>query len=155
MNPPRRIGLPDFYLLLLRLVFALPLFYYQIRQQTVWAWKFLWEQKDWPLLNAMSEMGLPQPSVTAVGLTFILLASPFGILIGFFTRVNAALTLLALIFFFLSDLPFSDWLNGQTYVLYLGITAVLIIGGSGSFSFDGLFAMIRRRKKALRVKAAL
>ena len=74
---------------------------------------------------------------------------------GSVSRVNAALTLLALIFFFLSDLPLSDWLNGQTYVLYLGITAVLIIGGSGSFSFDGLFAMIRRRKKALRVKAAL
>lgn len=147
--------LADIYLLLLRLVMTAPLFYYQIRQQSVVAWQSLWEKKDWPLLNAVTEMGLPQPQVTTVALVFVLVACPLGIVLGFLTRINAALTLLAILFFFLSGLPFSEWMTGQTYVLFLGIAAVLTLSGPGRLSFDGLYAAVRQHKKRLRDQAAL
>jgi uncharacterized membrane protein YphA (DoxX/SURF4 family) len=144
---PEKVGLADFYCLLLRCLLALPMFFYQAKAQTLLAWRFLWEQREWPLHEAIKAMELPQPSVTAVALIFVLLTAPFGILIGFLTRVNAALTLLATGFFFITGLPLSDWLSGQTYVLYLGLCAVLVLSGPGSFSFDGAFAFLRRRRR--------
>ncbi len=153
--PTPRVGLADFYLLLLRWVLAVPLFYYQIRQQSVMAWSYLWDKKEWPLLVAVTEAGLPQPRIITVALIFVLLACPLGVAVGFLTRINAALTLLAMLFFFLSGLPFSEWMTGQTYVLFLGVAAVLTLSGPGRFSFDGVFAAVRQHKKRLRDQAAL
>ncbi len=150
---PHHLWLADFYLLLLRLVLAVPMFYYQIRDHVGRAWGFLWEQKEWALVDAFDAMGLPQPSVTAVTLVFLLLVCPAAIAIGFLTRINAALSLLAVLFFFLSGLPLSEWLNAQTYVLFLGICAVLILSGPGAFSFDGGFSALRRRRKRRRAEA--
>ncbi|MCB1063536.1 MAG: DoxX family protein [Verrucomicrobiae bacterium] len=154
-NLQARIGLADFYLLILRLLLAVPMFYYETRQHIGRAWGFLWEQKDWPLVDAFVAMELPQPSVTATTLIFLLLVCPSAIAIGFLTRVNAGLTFLAVLFFFLSGLPLSEWLNAQTSVLFLGICAVLVLSGPGRFSFDGAFAALRRRRKRLRDAAAL
>lgn len=154
-NPPvdsasERIGVADFYRLLLRALLAVPMFFYQAKAQTILAWGFLWEKREWPLLDAIESMSLPQPSVTAISLTFVLLFSPIGILIGFLTRVNAALTFAATGFFFLTGLPLSDWLSGQTYVLFLGICAVLVLSGPGAFSLDGIFSFLRRRRRMKR-----
>lgn len=148
-------GLREFYLALLRLVLALPLFFYQVREQVEFAWGFVWSREEWPLLDAIREMGLPQPEVTAVASIFVLTVSPAAIALGFLTRLNATLTWLALLFFFFSTLPLSEFLNGQTYVLYMGICAVLVVSGSGNLSLDGLFAARRRRKKRLREEADL
>ncbi|MCB1091734.1 MAG: DoxX family protein [Verrucomicrobiae bacterium] len=142
-----RVGVADFYRLFLRVLIAVPMFFYQAKAQTWLAWGFLWEQKEWPLLEAIKEMNLPQPSVTAVGLIFVLLFAPIGILTGFLTRVNACLTLMAVAFFFFTGLPLSDWLSGQTYVLYLGLCLVLVLSGPGAFSIDGIFSFLRRRRK--------
>lgn len=153
--PGGRIGLPDFYLLLLRVVLVFPLAYYQLVEQAQRAWAFVWHEEEWPLLNAIAELGLPQPPVVSATLIFLLLAATLGIALGFLTRINAAITLLALLFFFITGLPFSEWLTAQTYVLFLGVAAVLVLSGPGKFSLDGIFAAIRRRRKALRAKAAL
>lgn len=141
------IGLADFSLLILRVSVALPMFFYQAMAHSLSAWDFLWSQKNWPLLEAMKTMGIPQPPVSAVALTFVLLTAAFGIFIGFLTRINAALTLAAMGFFFLSGLPLSDWLSGQTYVLYFGMCLALILSGPGNFSLDGVFAFLRHRRQ--------
>ena len=149
------ITLREFYLGLLRLVFAVPLFFYQILEQVEYARGFIWSEQEWPLLEAIREMGLPQPEATAVVSIFLLAVCPAAIVIGFLTRINATLTLLGLLFFFFSRLPLSEFLNGQTYVLYMGIACVLIVSGSGNLSLDGLFAARRRRKRRLKEQADL
>lgn len=148
-------GLREIYLALLRLVLTVPLFAYQLSEQVAYAWGFVWAREGWPLLDAIRAMGLPQPEVTAVAAIFVLTVCPAAIALGFLARLNAALTGLALLFFFFSTLPLSPFLNGQTYVLYLGICAVLVLGGSGNLSLDGLFAARRRKKKRLREDADL
>ena len=142
-----RLGMVDLYRLLLRLVLAVPMFFYQAMSQTTQAWGFVWEKREWPLMQAIEEMALPQPSVTAISLIFILLFCPIGVAVGFLTRVNAALTLLATGFFFISGLPLSDWLSGQTYLLFMGVCAVLVLSGPGAFSIDGVFFFLRRRRQ--------
>lgn len=144
---PAQIGIPDVYRLMIRLLVAVPMFFYQAKLQTAQAWIYLWDQKVWPLLEAMKEMNLPQPTVTATVLIFVMLFAPIGILIGFLTRVNAVLLMLATAYFFLSGLPLSDYLSGQTYVLYLGLCAVLVLCGPGAFSMDAAFGFLRRRRR--------
>jgi uncharacterized membrane protein YphA (DoxX/SURF4 family) len=144
---PALIGIPDVYRLLIRLLVAVPMFFYQAKLQTAQAWIYLWDQKEWPLLEAMKEMNLPQPTVTATALIFVMLFSPIAILVGFLTRVNAVLLLLATAYFFVSGLPLSDFLSGQTYVLYLGLCAVMVLCGPGAFSMDAAFGFLRRRRK--------
>jgi len=151
--PPLRIRSTDFALLLLRICFALAMYYYQVRLHLEPAWRLLWEQKDWPLVDTFVAAGLPQPSVTALTLIFTLLVCSFAILIGFLTRINALLSLAAILFFFLSAIPLSDWLTGQTFVLFLGITATLALGGAGQFSCDAVFAAFRRRRKLRKAEA--
>lgn len=153
--PASRLGLADFYLLLLRVVASVPLVYYQVVDQTKLAWGFLWEQKDWPLVGQIGDLSLPQPSILAAVLVFSLLACAVGVFCGFLTRINAAICLIATAFLFLTGLPFSEWMTSQTYVLFLGLMLVLVISGPGRFSFDGIFAALRRRKKELRSQAAL
>ena len=136
------------------MLLAGPMFFYQAKAQTAHGWIYLWDQKEWPLMEAMEAMKLPQPAVTAIVLVFVLLFSPIGILIGFLTRVNAVLLMVVTGYFFMSALPLSAYLSGQTYVLYLGLCGVVVLSGPGAFSLDGVFGYLRERRR-LRKMATL
>ncbi|MCB1235281.1 MAG: DoxX family protein [Verrucomicrobiae bacterium] len=151
--PRAGLGLADFTLGWLRLAAAVPMFYYQSWSQAQKAWRFVWSQEAWPLAEKVTEMGLPQPPVFAVTLIFLLTVCPFGLLIGFLTRVNAVITCVALGFVFMTGLIVSPWLNAQTLLLYMGVAVALAIGGPGLFSMDALFAWARRRRKMKKQRA--
>ena len=141
----RRISASDFWLLGLRILIATPMFYYQSWRHASRAWAFVWEKAPWAIADEIVKLGLPQGSVVSVTLVFLLLAAPFGLLIGFITRFNALILLLALGFVLVTHLDdtLSVTLNAQSLLLYMGMALILSLSGGGLLSLDGL--MTRRR----------
>lgn len=145
----RRISTSDFGLLGLRILVSVSMLYYQSWRQALQAWEFVWEKSPWAIADEVEKLGLPQPSMISVTLVFLLLAAPFGILIGFITRFNALVFLIALVFVLVTHLDdtLSVTLNAQTLVLYMGTALILSLSGGGLLSLDGLMTRRRHAKK--------
>ena len=139
----------NFWLLALRCLAAVPMIYYQSWNQALRAWGFVWEKQPWPIAEKFVELDIPQPEVLSASLIFLLLVCPFGVLIGFLTRINAFVTMLAVIFVMITGIEreISQWLNAQVLLLYLGMCLILTLSGGGIFSFDTLLTKRWRRKK--------
>ena len=144
----RRIGGVDFWLLGIRILVSVPIVYFQSRDQAFQAWGFVWEQKAWPLSDTIAALGLPQSNVISVTLIFLLLSAPLGLLLGFITRLNALVLVIALAFVLISrlDETLSLTLNPQSLLLYLGMGVILSLSGGGLLSFDALLTRRRHEK---------
>ena len=145
----RRIIPSDFWLLGLRLLLVLPMFYYQLRDQSVKAWRFAWEERSWALPEQAEAVGLPNPEVVSVALVLVLVIGCFALLIGFLSRINAILVTGALLFVLVPGLePYlSPNLTPQTILLYLGMGLLLGLAGGGLLSLDGYLWFRRQKSK--------
>lgn len=147
LSEQRRIIPSDFWLLGLRLLLVLPLYYYQLLDQCLKAWRFAWESRSWALPEQARAVGLPQPEVVSVALVLILLIASVALLIGFLSRINAVLITGALLFILMPGLEpfFSHSLTPQTILLYMGMGVLLGLAGGGLISVDGYLWSRRQR----------
>lgn len=145
----RKVAGADFWLLGIRILVSLPLIYFQSWKQATQAWGFVWENQPWTVADEIVALGLPQSPVISVLLIFLLLAAPFGVLIGFITRINALVLILTLGFVLIGQLDetLSTTLNPQTLLLYLGMALILSLAGGGMLSLDALLTRRRHEKR--------
>ncbi len=144
-----RPRLADLGLLVIRTLAVLFFFYYQLAAQLSLASNRLWEGDEWDLVDQLAERELPMPDLAAMGLVGLLAVAQLGVFAGFFTRINALISLVIAAFALLSALHLSATLNPQALALYLSIFAGLSCGGGGRLSLDYLLAGRRARKRAL------
>lgn len=105
------------------------------------AFHFLWNEQPWTWVQALHQAGLPYAALLAPLLALLLLSISISFILGFLTRLFAALQLLLLGFLFMR-LPASETaLHGETLYLYALCSLTLLLFGSGQCSVDGLFSL--------------
>lgn len=146
-SDPDRPRLADLGLLTIRFFSVAIFVYYQLANQFEQAIDHVWDEAAWSLVDQFAERGLPAPGMLAPLATVLMATSLLGVLLGFFTRLNALLFALMTGFALLSAISLSPTLNPQALALYLGIFAGFACGGGGRFSLDHLLAGRRARRR--------
>jgi uncharacterized membrane protein YphA (DoxX/SURF4 family) len=146
LAPEEGVTLQDFWLLTLRLLSSFVLVYFQGWQQIVEAWHYVWDKAEWPLVEQMAESGIPMANVVAPVFAALWVIVASGLLIGFLTRIVAAIGLMLCLFVLLSDLNLSESLNIQSLILHAGLLLILTFAGGGRFSLGTLLS--RKREEA-------
>ena len=144
--PEEGVTLQDFWLLALRLLSGFVLVYFQGWQQVVLAWHYVWDKADkaeWPLIGQMTESGFPMANIIAPAFAALLIVVAVGLLVGFLTRIGAAVGLALCLVVLLFDLTLSESLNVQALILHVGLLLVLIFAGGGRFSLGTLLSRQR------------
>ncbi len=90
--------------------------------------------EPWKLVQEVAEMHFPAPFPSAVAATVVQFICPLFLLVGLFTRVNAALLTGVLSVAILQNLMAGR--DPQLALLYVLIMATLLLMGGGRFSLD-------------------
>ncbi len=147
-SDPERPRLADLGLLAIRLSSVATFAYYQLADQLGQAVGHLWDESGWSLVDQLAERDLPVPGMVAPLAVALMSTTLLGVLLGFFTRLNALLFALMIGFVLLSAITLSPTLNPQSLALYLGVFAGFACGGGGRLSLDHLLAGRRARRQA-------
>jgi uncharacterized membrane protein YphA (DoxX/SURF4 family) len=92
------------------------------------------EGKPWTLANEVAGMHFPAPFASAVAATLVQFICSLFVVIGLFTRVNAALLVCVLGGAILQNLLANR--DPQLAILYTLVAITLVFLGSGKFSLD-------------------
>src|ERR1700693_284865 len=95
---------------------------------------YLQHGTPWALAQEVAGMHFPAPLASAVAATLVQFICPLFIVVGWFTRINAALLLGAL-----SGAIFQNLLAGrdpQLAILYTLVVVTLVFIGGGKYSLD-------------------
>ena len=141
--PEEGVTLHDFWLLTLRILSAFVLVYFQGWQQVVLAWHFVWDKAKWPLVDQMTESGFPAANVLAPVFAALLVIVAVALLLGFLTRIVAAIGLALCLLVLLCNLELSDSLNVQSLILHAGLLLIMTFAGGGRFSLGTLLTKER------------
>ncbi|MEX2580037.1 MAG: hypothetical protein WD342_13345 [Verrucomicrobiales bacterium] len=139
----------DVALLVLRIVAVTAFVYYQLLAQWAHALDYVWDQADWDLVDRTGSLGLPFPGVFATVFVALLTISLLGVLVGFFTRINAITSLILTAIALVAPLELSTTLNPQTLILYLSLFLALLCGGAGNISLDYFLAGRKARRRRI------
>ena len=135
----------DFSLLLIRVVTALTLIFFHAYSELIDAWRGVWYEDKWPLLDTVAALGLPAPVAVAATAAIALALACTGLILGLVTRISAlVIGVLAAGSLFIA-MGSAEAFGAETSVLYLLLAAVLFLRGSGMFGIDAFFA---RKKDA-------
>ncbi len=138
----------DLWVFLLRFFTGFPMVYYQAWKHANLGWEYMWAKKEWSVVDQMAALNYSSPGPMAVALVFFLLVSAFGILIGFLTRINAAILLICLGVVLVAPIELREnSLTPQTLLIYIGLCITLLLSGGGLFSLDTLMTKRRGKKK--------
>lgn len=137
----------DLGFLILRLVAVFAFIYYELAAELRNALHFVWEQAEWPLIDQISEKGLPLPGVLSVIFVALVTIALLGIAIGIFSRINGILLVVATGLLLLVPIDFGSSPTPQTLVLFAGIFFAVAIGGAGKLSLDYKLAGRKARRK--------
>ena len=101
------------------------------------AWKHIWQDHTWSLLQVGTALGIPYPLASLTTTACLLVLACAGLIAGFLTRVSAAVILLILIAAF-------SYLQGtgkpmELTLVYMTGPVALIILGAGHWSIDAMF----------------
>ena len=135
----------DLGLLTLRFVTGLPMLFFQGWHQSFRAWAYVWDNKSWPLIEQFEKFGFAIPGFFATTLVIACTLCSLALLLGLYTRFNALLLLVLMLFILIVPVELSGNLNVQTLLLYAGLSLTLLFFGSGRISLDHL--LTRRKRK--------
>lgn len=136
----------DVGLFFIRVLATLSFIYYQLVEQLRLAFDWLWTRATWDLLDQITQLGHPVPSVIAVTLIVLLTLCCFSIFLGIFGRWHALVFFLLCAYILMSPLELSPTLNPQTLALYTILGFGFIFSGAGRLSLDNLWRKSMRRK---------
>ena len=146
---PDKPRLADLGLLLIRLLVVATYVYYQLLAQLKLTVAHVWDGSDWDLVGQLAQLGVPSPDIVAAASIALQSTALLGVVVGFFTRINALLFFLMCGFVLFAAIPLSSGLNPQVLSLYLAVFLGLACGGGGRLSLDHLLAGRRARKRAM------
>lgn len=111
-------------------------------EATLKAWHFIWSHAPFPLVTALEQTWLPLPNVISPVVAFITATVSIAWILGFFTRLFAALFLPIPLFALMlaSRMHFTET-DCVVAWLFVFISATLLLFGSGQISIDGLFRL--------------
>ena len=135
-------------LLFLRFVSICTLVYYELALHLGKAWKSVWKEEPWGLIDQFMIKGVPLPNAVSVSLILAAFLTALGVLLGFLARVNSILLMLILGFLLLAQVKTSPNLTAEAIVIYIGILLALVITGPGKFSLDHMLTTQRIRRNA-------
>ena len=135
-------------LTILRIAAVCLLIYFEVWIHLGKAWKNIWNEESWGLVDQFESLSFPVPQAVSVVVILGALVVSLGILIGFLCRVNAAILIFILGFLLVSTVKTSDNLTAETIVLYAIVLFTLIITGPGGWSLDHYLSEQRHRRKA-------
>ena len=138
----------DAGLLLLRFASACLLVYYELAIHLGKAWKNVWHEEPWGLVDQLQVRGVPIPSAVSVALILTAFLAAIGVLLGFLSRINSIVLIVIFLFFLIARVETSPNLTAESLLLYVIICTTLVVTGSGKFSMDHLLTSQRDRRKA-------
>ena len=137
----RSAGWTDIALLVLRLGFAGLLIGLHGWARAHRAWGFVVHGQPWTFVDLVGRLGFPFPAVFAVASVTSESLGALLIIPGYFTRIAAFFSIVNFSVAFYNEAHKGDpW---ELPALYLLIASVILIGGAGKWSLDGML-----RKKA-------
>lgn len=117
-------------------------------EATLKAWHFIWSHAPFPLVTTLEQTWLPLPNVIAPVVSFIAMTVSMAWIVGFFTRLFAALFLpIPLFALMLASRTHATESDCVVAWLFVFISATLVLFGSGQLSIDGLFHLGGSKKK--------
>jgi|JI8StandDraft_1071087.scaffolds.fasta_scaffold121478_2 uncharacterized membrane protein YphA (DoxX/SURF4 family) len=126
----------------LRIGAGLVLFLAYGLEATLKAWHFIWSKTPFPLVQTLEPTFLPWPQFIAPTAAFITCTVAIAWIVGFYTRLFAALFLpLPLISLFVAGTVKATEADCTVAWLFLIISATLLLYGSGNLSVDALFRL--------------
>jgi len=147
-NPPRPGAMNQIGLLLLRLVTGTSMIVHYSWAMVYRGWRHFWQQEEWTMINAASELSLPQPIIWAVAVSLILFFGSIFLIAGLLGRITSGLLLvctIGLLYAAMSQPGFSHY--AEICILYSGIFLTLFTTGHGILSLDRLLAMRPKRRR--------
>jgi uncharacterized membrane protein YphA (DoxX/SURF4 family) len=139
-EPEGGVTLQDFWLLSLRLLSGFVLIYFQGWHQMVQGWHFVWDKSAWPLVEGMSNVGIPASHISTPVFVSLFVIAAIGVLLGFLTRIMAAMGLFLCLTILLCNIAFSESLTIQSLILHCGLLLILTFAGGGRFSLGTLLS---------------
>lgn len=104
------------------------------------AYRFFWKEQPWDWVPAFHTAGVPYAHLVAPAIAVIVASVALSWILGFLTRLFAAL-FLPIIITALMLLPQNGPAHVEAAWLYLFITLTLLLFGSGAISADQLFRL--------------
>lgn len=132
--------------LFLRLVAGLSMILYNSWLMVQQGWNYLWHKGEWILLEVVSELGLPEPLVSACLIASVYFLGSIFLIIGVFGRVTSALLLLVTEIGCYFALREGSIAYVELSLLYGGLYVLHLILEAGRISLDGLLAGMGRRR---------
>ncbi len=148
-EPTESRSLPiNFGILFLRFAAICSLVYYELALHLEKAWRSIWREETWGLIDQFENRGIPLPNAVSVAIILAAFLTGLGVLLGFLARVNAVILTVILAFLLLAQVQTSPNLTPEAVVLYIGILLTLTITGPGRFSMDHMLTAQRGRRSA-------
>lgn len=138
----------NFGLLMLRFCTVCLLIYYELAIHLGKAWKNVWNEEAWGLVDQFENHNLPLPGAVSVAIILGSFLVALGILLGFLVRVNSSILILIFGFLLFLKVKTSDYFTSEAIVLYIIILVTLLITGPGRYSMDHILMAQRNRRKA-------
>jgi len=127
---------------ILRIGAGLVLFLGYGLEATLKAWHFIWSKAPFPLIQTLEPIFLPWPQVVAPTVAFITCTVAIAWIIGFYTRLFAALFIpLPLVALIVAGTVKASEADCVVAWLFLIIGVTLLLYGSGNLSVDALFRL--------------
>ena len=134
----------------LRIGAGLVLFLQYALEGVLRAYNFVWTKAPWDLVATVGQAGVPWPQILLPAAALIAVTVAVAWMVGFLTRLFAALFLPVII----ASLLVMDKVGGYAHFtvcwLYVFISITLMFYGSGIMSVDGLFKLGSRPRKQKR-----
>ena len=139
-------GSRDAACLIVRVVAGLTMILYNSWLMVQQGWNFLWNKGDWALLQAVTDLGFPLPTISACVIAAIFFFGSIFLILGVFGRATAIVLLLTTELGFYFALREGAVAYVELSILYATLYLLNIVLGSGRYSADRFLAGLGRQR---------